>query len=175
MPEYFFDGSTDIKLIILFVTTNFKRPVSISDITDIAISHGYADYFSMTQNLSELEVNGLITSANEAGKYILTSKGHDALQIFSDELPFTVREKLLNSIIQAKRKENESSSIIAEYKKGDDFKYTLFCEIIELGTPVYSMSVVLPTEESARIAANRFKARASEIYSQLIKTLTDEK
>lgn len=49
MADYYFSNSIDLKLIILFIAENFKRPVTISDITDIVAETEFADYFPVAQ------------------------------------------------------------------------------------------------------------------------------
>ena len=91
MADYYFSNSIDLKLIILFIAENFKRPVTISDITDIVAETEFADYFPVAQGFSELLNSRLMISASEDGKYIVTKKGHDAYDLFSSDIPYTVK------------------------------------------------------------------------------------
>lgn len=172
MSGYFFNDSLDLKLIILFIAQNFKRPVSISDITDIILSGGYGDYFQTAQYFAELEDTGLLTHATQKGKYIVSQKGLNASMLFSKDLPFSVKEEIISSIKTVRKKEVESLSLTAEYKENRMGSFDLFCEITEAGIPIFSMSVVLPTKASADKAASAFKKNAEKIYTDIIKNLT---
>lgn len=172
MADYYFSNSIDLKLIILFIAENFKRPVTISDITDIVAETEFADYFPVAQGFSELLSSSLMIPAVQNGRYIVTEKGHDAYDLFSSDIPYTVKQALLSEIAKTRSKEAEASSLTAEYKKNRAGEYELFCEICETGIPVFSFSLTLPTADSARTAAAKFKQNADKIYSEIIKDLT---
>ncbi len=172
MSDYYFNYSVDLKLIILFIAQNFKRPVTISDVTDIVLSKGYAEYFESAQCFSELEESELIIPASRKGTFIVTEKGHSTTKLLLKELPFTVRESLIEAIKAVKRKENEARSLTSEYKENKSGSYDVFCEITESDFPLLSMSVTFPTQDDARRATAKFKKNAETIYAEIIKNLT---
>ncbi len=172
MSGYFFNNSVDLKLIILFIAQNFKRPVTISDIYDIIISRGYAEYFEMAESFSELEESGLIKPASRKGTFMVTEKGISTLKLLLKELPFTVREALIEAIKYARRKETEAHSLTAEYKENKTGGFDVFCEITEAGFHLFSMSVTLPTHDDAMRATASFKKNAEQIYAEIIKKLS---
>ncbi|MBQ2942300.1 MAG: DUF4364 family protein [Clostridia bacterium] len=172
MSGYFFNNSVDLKLIILFIVQNFKRPVTISDIYDIITSRGYAEYFEMAESFSELEESELITPASRKGTFIITDKGIASVKLLGAEIPFTIKEALMASIKTAKKKENEAHSIVSEYKETLSGEYEVFCEINEAGFSLFSMSVTLPTKESAAKATASFRKNAEIIYTDIIKKLS---
>ncbi|MDO5479562.1 MAG: DUF4364 family protein [Clostridia bacterium] len=172
MSDYYFNYSVDLKLIILFIAQNFKRPVTISDVTDIVISKGYAEYFESAQCFSELEESGLIIPASRKGTFIVTEKGLSTSKLLLKELPFTVRESLLDAIKTVRRKETEAHSLTAEYKENKTGSFDVFCEITESGFHLFSMSVTLPTKDDARRATANFKKNAEQIYAEIIKNLS---
>lgn len=173
MAHYFFDEPNDTKLIILLIAANFKRPVTISDVTDLVISQGIADYFPLAQSMAELEAGGLLHSAVNAGAYVITEKGREALALFGKSLPHSVRTSLLSAIQKAHVSEKEAESVVATYKRENDMLYTFFGEVTERGVPVFSMSVTLPSEATARTAVRNFKQNAGEIYAEVIKKLSE--
>ncbi len=172
MSDYYFNYSVDLKLIILFIAQNFKRPVTISDVTDIVLSKGYAEYFESAQCFSELEESELIAPASRSGTFMVTEKGHATARLLIKELPFTVREALLEAIKNVRRKETEAQSLTAEYKENVSGSFDVFCEITEAGFSLLSMSVTLPTQDDARRATANFKKNATEIYNDIIKKLS---
>lgn len=172
MADYYFSDSIDLKLIILFIAENFKRPVTISDITDIVAETEYADYFPVAQGFSELLTSKLMISSSESGKYIVTKKGHDAYDLFSSDIPYTVKKTLLDAVTKKRRSESEAHSVTAEYKLNRAAQYDVFMEICETGIPIFSLSVTLPTLDDAKKAAAKFKKNADKIYSEIIKELT---
>lgn len=173
MAHYFFEESTDTKLIILLIAANFKRPVTISDITDLALEHGYADYFPLAQSLSELADSGLLHPAVEDGAYVITESGREALKLFENQIPYSVRRSLCNSVKDTQVTEQESQSVIATYKRENDVLFTFFGEITEHGVPALSLSLSLPSEDSARAAVRSFKKDAGAIYNSIIHSLTE--
>lgn len=172
MSDYFFSDATDLKLMILFIAENFKRPVTISDVTSIAALHDYANYFQMAQSFSELIDTSLMREASEKGSYIVTEKGQNAYDLFAAALPYTVKEALLASIAGRRTKEREALSVVATYQKNRATGYDLFCEISEAGVPLLSLSLPLPSEDIAKRACQQFRERAQTIYADIVKNLT---
>lgn len=172
MADYYFSNSIDLKLIILFIAENFKRPVTISDITDVVAETEFADYFPVAQGFSELLSSSLMIPAVQNGRYIVTSRGHEAYDLFSSDIPYTVKKTLLEVISKTRLAEAEAKSVTAEYKPNRAGEYELFCEISETGIPFFSFSLTLPTLDSAKTAAAKFKKNADKIYAELIKDLT---
>ena len=172
MSDYYFNYSVDLKLIILFIAQNFKRPVTISDVTDIVLSKGYAEYFESAQCFSELEESELIAPASRKGTFMVTEKGRSTSKLLLKELPFTVKQSLIAAIKEVLKKESEAHSLTAEYKENKSGSFDVFCEITEAGFPILSMSVTFPTKDSARQATANFKKNADTIYTEIIKNLT---
>ncbi len=172
MSDYFFNDAIDLKLIILFIAENFKRPVTIADVTGIAALHDYANYFQMAQSFCELLDTALMREASEKGYYIVTEKGQNAYDLFAATLPYTVKEVLLSSIAGQRQEEREALSVVAEYQKNRAAGYDLFCEISESGIPLLSLSLPLPSEDIAKRACHQFRERAQTIYADIVKNLT---
>ncbi len=172
MSGYFFNNSVDLKLIILFIAENFKRPVTISDIYDIIISLGYAEYFEMAESFSELEESGLLVPASRKSTFMVSDKGISSIKLLGKEIPFTVKEALIKSIKDVKKKENEARSVVSEYKENLSGDFEVFCEITESGFSLLSMSITLPTRESAANATANFRKNAEALYTDIIKKLS---
>ena len=83
-----------------------------------------------------------------------------------------MKQTLLEAINKARLKEAEAKSVTAEYKPNRSGEYELFCEIAETGIPFFSFSLTLPTLDSAKTAAAKFRKNAEKIYSEIIKDLT---
>lgn len=172
MADYYFSDGTDLKVIILFIAENFKRPVTLSDITDIVSGGNFADYFQLAQGFAELQDTKLLAEATEKGYVTVTPAGRRAAEAFSSSLPFSVREQFLSDIRDKHTHEGNAHSVLAEYKVNAAGQYDLFCEINEAGFPVFSMSLLLPTQEAAETAKAAFRQKAQKIYAEIVKNLT---
>lgn len=175
MSSYFFDSEIDIKLIILFILKNFKAPASDAEISDIIVENNFADYFSIASCLVELTETGLIfrRQYDEGAKLVLAPLGEDAAKDFTKSLPFTVRERLLLSIKQAKTARKESDEIVAEYTKVNEMEYRTDCKILEQGFEIFSLSFSVATLEAAQKITRMFKKDPELVYRNILHLLME--
>ena len=69
------------KLMVVYLLSQGKMPLSLSQMTQIILERGYTDYFSLQQYLTELETSKFITISKQsnASYFEISSKGEEAL------------------------------------------------------------------------------------------------
>ena len=103
--------------------------------------------------------------------YSLTQKGQDAVSFFSSRIPKTVREKLFNTAKQKAKDIRESSSIVAEYNKENDFEYVVTLRITERGYDLFNLSLRVGSAQIAKTICSHFKKDPENFYSGIFSTL----
>ena len=78
----------DVKLLILFVCLNSKRPLTLPHITEILVSEGLADFFDIAQGVRELAQGGQLEELpGESDPYLkITEKGEYSIDRKSTRL-----------------------------------------------------------------------------------------
>ena len=101
----------EIRILICYLLTSVSAPLSREDILSIMQENGFANYFEVTDSLSELTENGNLQCAGDEPVYTATRQGQMIARQLDTALPFSVRRKAvaaaLNLLARAKReKEN---------------------------------------------------------------------
>ncbi len=172
---YEFREPTEIKLIILYIIKNYDEPIHNGQITDVFMSHAFVDYFSMQQYLNELVDCRLveIERRDEVRYYFLSEIGEDAYRHFINQIPRTVREKILLTIRAYKKKLQDAMDVTADYKPINELEYAIDCAVKDGGFPLLELRMFTGSKETAREACKRFREAPQKVYAALLQILID--
>ena len=176
MPGYVFKEPSELKTIILFIVDSYGEAVTNGEITDIFMTHEFVDYFTMQQFLDELLKSGLLEIYTENGirKYLLTEIGRDGVNGFKKNIPLTVRENILNTIKEYKKKLDVGNAVMAKYIKHNEIEHEASLLITEGGSPLLRISVNAGSAENARLMCSNFKNNPQEIYKKIFEILSQK-
>ena len=92
----------EIKTLVCYLLQKVDAPLSIEQVRQILVSQGIANYFDVSESVSELLKSGNVTSDFSEQEEILqlTALGREALSELSGEIPRTVREKALSAALE---------------------------------------------------------------------------
>ena len=174
--DYFFTDETDVRLITLFIIDGFKMPVPASYVFDVIMLQPVANYFDISSQLSELLEKELVTyyTEKETTFYSLTNKGSETLSYFKTRIPLTVRERFLNTIKLKIKELKNSLSIKSEYNKINDIEYNVSLGIFEGAYELFSVSLSVGDEKTAKTMCTSFNSDPQKLYSQILSTLLNK-
>ena len=92
MARGFIRNPLDVRLLILYILDHLILPVTMAELTDLALCDDGVDYFQFATALGALTENGHVAESEE-GLLSITEKGHDNCAICANELPLSVRTK----------------------------------------------------------------------------------
>ncbi|MDK2933353.1 MAG: hypothetical protein PWP27_1163 [Clostridiales bacterium] len=167
---------TENKLIILFILNKINLPLTNTQITEIVMKDSLMNYFILQQYLSELVNAAQIKVYNKDNKqfYQLTAKGQQTLSYFENRIPFSIREKLLQTISNQKRHYKQSAEIISNYTPQAKSGYMVECKIIENGTSLMELKLSVGTKVEAKDICEHWNQNSEQIYSKIISILTSQ-
>ncbi|MBR5218568.1 MAG: DUF4364 family protein [Clostridia bacterium] len=173
---YVFTDPLDVKLIILYIIKNYNDALDNGQVTDIFMAHDFVDYFTMQTYLEEMVGNNLVRIYMEDSlrTYVLTGYGEEALDAFKDRIPLSVREKILESIKNYKKKQQKQMQVTATYRPVNELDYVMECSLSENGTPLLNLQINAGTAEFAKLGCEMFRNDPQKIYELLLKTLWGE-
>ena len=171
--DYSFDDKIDVKLITMFVIDSFRVPVPNSYLVDVIMLEPIVNYFDLENHLAELFEEGFVTYYTENCDkfYSLTDKGKEALNFFSSKIPKTVRQRLLKTIKQKEKELKNSLSLIADYKKINDIEYKVSLGITEGSSDLFSLTISVGDEITAKKICAKFKEDPQLLYSEILSML----
>ena len=163
---------TEIKILLCYMLKSFDFPLTQDEITNSLLSANLVNYFEIGNALSELIDLKYVTESEKG--FSITNKGLDMVTFLINDLPLTVKETALNSILYLKQITIKQNYNIANISKmGNEF--LLQCKIIEMNKTIFSFELILPDEESAKYAKEKFVETGEDIYLLLLAGLTKNK
>lgn len=168
------------KLAVLYTIDKYEAPLGITKLFEIMTwEKQVMEYFELSEILFELMEDKYIEKTfyrnNEA--YALTSKGEEALSLFTERIPPAARTRINDAVGKIKFDcVIDPNSVTAEILPTDGNQYSLRCGINENGVPQMELTLNLGSSKlSASLAAENFKENADKIYNEIIKLCLPEK
>lgn len=161
------------KLIILYMLDKLDFPLTNGQISEFILDKGYTSYFTLQQAISEMVESGFIREETTHNRtyYHLTKEGEDTIHFFRNNISSAIQSDI-NSFLAEKRYELKNEiSIKADYYQISSLEYAVRCQIIENNTPLFDMTITVPTKEEATTVANNWNTKNQEIYAQIMANL----
>ncbi|MEQ3346254.1 DUF4364 family protein [Peptoniphilus senegalensis] len=160
------------KLLILYIIDNFNHKLKENDLSYFVLDIELFNYFYFKQYLKELESTGLVLFDCDK-KYYLSEDGVKTLNIFYEQIP-EENIKFLDEKIKKYRHELLlKNSVSAETFEERDANYA-HLKIKDDEIDVLDLKIETSDEEMAKKISANFKKNAENIYSEILKILTEE-
>lgn len=160
------------KLLILYIIDNFNHKLKENDLSYFVLSIELFNYFYFKQYLKELESTGLVLFDSDK-KYYLSEDGVNTLNIFYEQIP-EENIKFLDEKIEIYRHELVlKNSILAETfeEKGANYAHL---KIKDDEIDILDLKIETSDKIMAKKISANFKKNAENIYSEILKILTEE-
>ena len=161
------------KLIMLYLLSHVKMPLSLSQISQIILERGYTDYFSLQQYLTELEKSTFIHSykQNNTSYFEISDKGRETLDFFASRIPdFIVKE--LDSFIENNWRQFKSEfDIHAEYMPNQSNDFIVHCKVTENNSPLIDLKISVGSKKQAIELCNNWRENATSLYGEILQSL----
>ena len=160
----------EIKLLVCYLLSGVDEKITRSQLCEIALDKGLANYFEVNQAVSELIENGAVVSDFvECEEYLgVTEKGRSSSKMLESQLPRSVREKAINAAIKmltlAKRKRENK----VEVEKLPDGGYHVTFSMEEM----MKLTIYVADEMQVETVKNNFYEDPIKLYSGIIASLT---
>ena len=162
---------TEIKILLCYLLANLKEPITQNQLIECVCGQELVNYFEMQSALQHLLDNKLIKE-DENGFSILPEGAEIARQLESavnstvKRYAYTMAVNMLQ--YESLKKQNKTEIIPVE-----GGGYTLRCSIEDNDFSIFSMSLHMPDEKSARLAADQFVMKGQEIFKVMLGITTD--
>ena len=155
----------EVKILVCYLLNALDAPLSRENITELCTGGGLTDYFTLSTALSELEAGDQLRE--EAGRLTLTPRGRETAENLKQALPSSLRDNIVRQgmeLLARLRRQNEVP---------DGKGFRVACAVHEGNLDFFTMTFYAPDREQAEIIARSFSRKSTEIYQDLIRTLTD--
>ena len=158
----------EIKILIGYLLSRLDVPLTREQLDEIVCGEELANYFEMSQALSELIDNGNI--AVKGNDLIVTEKGKANSQTLEHDIPYTVREKAFNTALRLQtrlRRERENKIRIDRVDKG----YNVTISVVDSDDEIMSVKLFVADYDQAATVKDRFLEDPVKVYSSIVSML----
>lgn len=162
------------KLIVLYLLSEVKMPLTLSQVTQIILERGYTDYFSMQQYLNQLlEAELIIKSTdNNVSMFEIADKGKQTLNFFESRIPTSIRQELDSFIKTNWRKLRTELDVFAEYIPFKEHEYIVHCKVTENESILMDFHLNVASKKQAIELCENWKNNSDRLYSEIVQLLS---
>lgn len=148
-------------------------PLTTSQISEFILEQGYTTYFRLQETLAELVDSDLVTVENTHNRtlYRLTENGESTIAFFRNKISAEIQADIDRFLGEKEYALKEEVSVKTDYYLTTNHEYEVRCQIIENGSNLIDLKLVVPTETEAETIANNWTQKNQEIYTSLITEL----
>lgn len=165
----------EIKILICYFLKQLDKPITKTQLTEIATGDGIINYFLFTEAFDELLDNKLLYISNIDGKELveLSQIAGDTAEEFKTIVPKSFRDKIVSAGLQffARLKAKNISVDIEEKEKGASVRFS--CR--DSGAELMDLSLYAPDITQAEYIKEKILADPSDFYSKIVDFVIDNK
>ena len=164
--------TTQIKALICYMLRKLEEPLSGEQIREILLEQGIANYFDVSEALSDLLRMGNISQEIlEDGELLhLTQIGKEASRELSGDIPVSVREKALAAAVQMQTiARNARQTQIDVTPSGSGFEVSF--QILAQGESLMHLSVYAADMQQVNRMKENFLRDPVKVYSGILAAL----
>ena len=162
---------TEIKILICYLLTEAKQPLTEQQIIDTVIGQQLVNYFELLDALSHLTEQKIISETD--GLYSINDDGKEISRQLEKVLPFSVRERAYKAVIEILQYETLKRQNKTKITAVDGGGYNLNCTIEDENFVLFSCDIFMPNEKSAQLAQESFIKYGQDIFKCVLGITTE--
>ena len=169
MAHGFIQDELDLKLLVLYIMNRAAAPITFLELLDLALCDAGVDYFSLTQAVGHLTETGHLSL--EDGRYAITEKGRRNSGICEDSLPFSVRRRCDENLVQVNLRLRREAQVRCDLTPRPDGTCAVLLALDDQSGSLLRLEVLVPSREQAEALARRFRDRPEQLYLSVLAAL----
>ncbi|MDE7389899.1 MAG: DUF4364 family protein [Lachnospiraceae bacterium] len=164
---------SNVRLLICYIINSMDRPVRKDWVVTAMQKNGIANYFEILDSFNDLYKKQNLNLVDDKKElYTVTESGKMIASNLSSELPLTIRERALATVMELiyqEKNERENTVSVEKTKAG----YNVKCRITGGDSDLFSFEMYVPDSKQAKIVKKNFQENAEMIYKVMIATVTN--
>lgn len=173
---YVFTDPTDIRFVILLTLSVSSKPLTDSEITEIILNNASINFFDLEEQLAALVSMGEITkqiTADGQTVFELSENGMNTIAFFYKKVPFSVREKIKQSVVSLLEKEQLKRQVTAQIVPVNFDEYSISCSLNDAGVELLSFTMYAGSKETAQKMVTHFTKHSDSVYTCLFQSFLE--
>lgn len=168
-------SKTEIRILICYLFTSVKQPMSKETVIDALLEKGLTNYFEASSCFDDLVKSGNLRPLDDNKKlFEATANGRMISEQLENNLALTVRERAYEcamTLLEKEKIEKENKVIIEKTQNG----YTVKCTISGGDMELMSVSMHLADADQARTVKKNFYKNPQLFYRVMLAAMTRNK
>ncbi len=175
--SFFSDELTRNKLTVLYFLNKLKVELTRDQIADVSVQHDLIPYFDLQSTVCELEEAGFLAAVPRTfgQAYSLTERGLDALNMFCERIPQSLRDDLDTYADACRDELRKQTQYVSSIEKAEQGGYWVTLKAMERDSTIFVINLLLADAHSANLAAARWPENTDELYREIIAKLLSYK
>ena len=174
MAHGFIRDPLDERLLILYILDRLILPVTMAELTDLAMCDGGMNYFRFTDALGALTENGQVLRDGD-GRLSITEEGREICALCATELPRSVRTRCdgnTQTLNRALKRRSQVRAVITPLPGRERCQVELILD--DDAGNVMTLHLTAPDRIQGELLAERFQARPDRVYQAVLNALLEE-
>ena len=165
--------TTEIQILLCWLAARAKPPLLRAELEDALLGEELVNYFELADHLAGLCERGFLREEN--GCYVLLPAGAEIAGMLGGDLPRSVRDTAERAVKAAQRR----TRLRAQHPErivpaGSGQGWHVEGALRDMGSDIFSFSLFVPDEKTARQVQDNFLEKGDEVYSAVLSMLTDD-
>lgn len=167
------DTFTLYKLIILYMLEKVDFPLTTAQISDFILEKEYTNFLTLQQVIGELTDDGYITAQSIRNRthLAITAEGRETLNFFENQIGAGIKADIDDFFKKNEIDLRNEISILSDYYKSTSGEYEAHLTAKDKGINLISITISVPSEETAVSICDNWQQKNQEIYQYLISQL----
>ncbi len=164
------ESFTLYKLIILYMLDKVDFPLTNGQISEFILDKGYTSYFTLQQAIAEMVEAGFLQEETTHNRtlYHLTEEGAETISFFKNNISGAIQKDINEFLAEKSYDLKNEVSVKADYYPTKNKEFAVRCQILEKGTALLDLTLVVPSEEEATSITTNWTQKNQEIYAQIM-------
>lgn len=164
------------KLLILYIFSKIKFPVSNNHITQIILENNFINYFTLQQYLTELVSSNFINYTDESNnrRFKITDKGAKVLSLFGNRISNNKIEILDNYLKNQMDSIKKEVTVTADYTIENKDNFIVNLKATENDSILIDIKLNVGSNKQARSLCEKWKSNSSDLYNRMIQLLIQD-
>lgn len=162
--------------LILLYTIRHLPPCTGTQLQQVLFDYNEMNYFDMMFALNDLCANGQAIRKAAEGQhvYAITPAGEEALLLFGNRVPVSIREYVAHKGLMWQARLKESEQYPRQIRKTEKGDWVLSLSVQEKDAPLMQLTLSLPSYDMADQMAKAWPEKAAALYAQAIRLLSED-
>ena len=164
------DLLTLYKLIVLYMLSRVKFPMTTAQISDFVLEREYMSFLMLQQAISELTEKGMISGETIRNRTHLsiTAEGRETLSFFQNRIHYAIRQEIDTYFRENEFVLRNEVSVLGDYRKSVSGEFEAHLVAKDGEERLVDLTLSVPTEELAAAICDNWQKKNVEIYQYLV-------